>query len=47
MAAPQRPKTRATKLADILRPESLRNQWLLTEILAKPVGLREEPASRR
>ena len=31
----------ASLLANKLRPESLRTQWLLTEVLAKPLALRE------
>jgi hypothetical protein len=32
----------AVKLAASLRPQSLRTQWLLTEILNKPLSLRDE-----
>jgi hypothetical protein len=34
----------AAQLAQSLRPESLRARWLLTEILAKPLALRETDA---
>ena len=33
----------AAKLAATLRPRSLRTQWLLTEILNKPLCLRDDP----
>ena len=33
--------SRAADLASTLRPQLLRQQWLLTEILAKPLALRE------
>jgi hypothetical protein len=39
-----RPVSPAGQLAKSLRPESLRTQWLLTEILAKPLALRETDA---
>ncbi len=35
----------AAQLAKLLRPQSLRTQWLLTEVLAKPLALREDRSS--
>ena len=37
----------ASELALLLRPQSLRHQWLLTEILSKPLALREEAHPKR
>ncbi len=37
----------AGQLAQLLRPQSLRTQWLMTEILGKPLALREEANPRR
>lgn len=37
----------ASELAQLLRPQSLRHQWLLTEILSKPLALREEAHPKR
>ena len=37
----------ASELALLLRPQSLRHQWLLTEILSKPLALREEAHLKR
>ena len=47
IAPPMAPVTVKTPLPNLnlrqlLRPESLRNQWILTEILGKPLALREE-----
>ena len=39
--------SRAAQLALRLRPESLKTQWLLTEILGKPLALRENGAPRQ
>jgi len=42
----EKPST-ASELALLLRPQSLRHQWLLTEILSKPLALREEANPKR
>ena len=53
VAAAARPRSSSTaatspaaQLAQLLRPQNLRTQWLMTEILGKPLALREEATGK-